>query len=454
MLFSFLQYLSPLWYFNLKPKKDSYPYFIHYHKLPQEARSILDYDDGYAAEESALRDAAWQAWQKGIIETSPGRALSPTGGPLPVSDNYRFVRKYFHPLWSWYVLVLRLLSLHHPLREISSFCAQRSVRRLDLYKNVFPHEPAYAAFQSALVPSAPKVSVIIPTLNRYPWLKDALHDLEQQDYANFDVILVDQSNPWQPEFYNTFRLDIKLIRQEEKALWLARNTAIQDSDARYLLLYDDDSRVAPDWISQHLKCMDYFDADISSGVSISRTGAKVPANYAFFRWGDQLDTGNAMVRRKVFEKIGLFDRQFEGQRMGDGEFGLRAYLAGFKNVSNPYAKRLHLKVGEGGLRQMGSWDGFRPKSWLAPRPVPSVLYLTRTYFGERAAALLLLARTAPSLIPYRFKGNIWLMLLGTPLACLFLPLVCPQIWRSYRISSRMLKEKPKIAELPTNPSGE
>jgi GT2 family glycosyltransferase len=90
----------------------------------------------------------------------------------------------------------------------------------------------------------------------------------------------------------------------------------------------------------------------------------VPQNYSFFRVSDQIDTGNVLIKRDVFQTIGLFDRQFEKQRMGDGEYGLRAYLEGFLNVSNPYAKRLHLKVGTGGLRQMGSWDGFRPKKFF------------------------------------------------------------------------------------------
>ncbi|MDX2133725.1 MAG: glycosyltransferase [Saprospiraceae bacterium] len=444
MQFQYFPYISPTWYFNLKPKAGDIPYFTDYRKLPEAARSLIDYDAGYSSEYSSLWDAAYQAWHKGVIETDADKTLTEVPKKPGVADNYRFIRKYFHPLWSWYVLALRLVTLHNPFREISGFRSQRGVRRIDLFKNVYPHEQAFKSFESALLQQAPKVSVIIPTLNRYPYLKDALHDLEKQDYPNFDVIVVDQSEPYQQEFYEAFDLDIKLIRQEEKALWLARNTAVKTSDAEYLLLYDDDSRTEPDWISQHIKCLDYFDADISSGVSISMVGAKVPANYAFFRWGDQLDTGNAMVRREVFRRVGLFDRQFEGQRMGDGEFGLRAYLAGFKNVSNPLAGRLHLKVGSGGLRQMGSWDAFRPKSLLAPRPVPSVLYLTRKYFGERAARHLLLTSTAPSVIPYRYKGNKLMMLLSIPLSLLLLPFVVVQVWRAYHISSAMVKEGARI----------
>ncbi|RMF47480.1 MAG: glycosyltransferase family 2 protein, partial [Deltaproteobacteria bacterium] len=143
----------------------------------------------------------------------------------------------------------------------------------------------------------------------------------------------------------------------------------------------------------------------------------------------------------------LFDRQFERQRMGDGEFGLRAYLQGFKSISNPYASCIDIKAGTGGLRQMGSWDGFRPKSWLAPRPVPSVLYLCRKYFGDRAARYLLLKGVPPSLISYRYKRNSLLLLLGLPLTLLLLPLVVWQVWRAWSISSDMLQQGAKIPTL-------
>ncbi len=447
MPFPFLQYISPTWYFNLKPCTDAIPYFADYRKLKNDARRLIDYDSGYGSESSRLIDAAYQAWHKGFILQDPTLKLNTEGIKPNISDNYRFIRKYFHPFWSWYVLALRILTLHNPIKEIGAFFKNHRVKRINLYKKVYPHEPSFQQFKSNLLNSAPRVSVIIPTLNRYPYLKDALQDLEQQDYKNFEVIIVDQSEPFQPEFYEQFQLDLKLIRQEEKALWLARNTAIKVSDAEYLLLYDDDSRVASDWISQHLKCLDYFKTEISSGVSISMVGAKIPVNYSFFRWSDQVDTGNVMIHRKVFEKVGLFDRQFEKQRQGDGEFGLRAYLAGFKNISNPYAKRLHLKVGEGGLRQMGSWDGFRPKSWLAPRPVPSVLYLIRKYFGNKAAIHSIITGVPPSLIPYRFKRQpIWL-LLGSVLVIPFFPLVCWQVFQSWRRAEKMLKEGAKIENL-------
>jgi hypothetical protein len=435
-IFTFLKYIQPGWYFSLPPKTNGVPAAVSF---PTDIAP----DPAYRSPQARLADAAYQAWHKGYLNTTNDTASTATDLP----DNYRFVRKYFHPMWSWYVLGMRLFTLRNPLREIPAFFKNRRVKRIALYNQVFPHEEKYQSFESELVAAQPFISVIIPTLNRYPYLKDVLEDLEKQDHQNFEVIVVDQSEPFQANFYDRFKLDLKLVRQEEKALWLARNTAVKMAKADYLLLYDDDSRVETDWITQHLKCLDYFQADISSGVSISVVGAPVPENYRFFRWADQLDTGNVMLRRRVFEMIGLFDRQFEKQRMGDGEYGLRAYLAGFKNISNPHAKRLHLKVGEGGLRQMGSWDAFRPKSWLAPRPVPSVVYLYRKYFGTEIAINAIILGVLPSLLPYRFKKNHYLIPLGGLLAVVALPLVLVQVLRSWRLASEKLRQGAKIESL-------
>jgi GT2 family glycosyltransferase len=274
-----------------------------------------------------------------------------------------------------------------------------------------------------------------------------LNDLERQTYSHFEVIIVDQSEPFQEVFYQIRKLQLRVWYQEEKALWKARNEAILAAKGSLILLYDDDSRIEPDWIMHHLKAIDFFNADISSGVSVSNVGSKVPVHYSYFRWSDQLDTGNVLIKRHVFEKIGLFDQQFEKQRMGDGEFGLRAYLAGFRNISNPFARRIHLKVGEGGLRQMGSWDGWRPKNLFAPRPIPSVLYLYRKYFGTKAAIRSIMTSLIVSLVPYKHKGSGRFLLLIILLFPVLLPFVLIQVLLSWHKSSQKLIQGPIIAKI-------
>jgi glycosyltransferase involved in cell wall biosynthesis len=343
-------------------------------------------------------------------------------------------------------LIIRIFTFNNPIKEINGFLKSNNAKR----KNYSIHKieyPDYELFESNLINQNPLISVIIPTLNRYQYLKDVMLDLEKQTYKNFEVIIVDQTDEYQEDFYKNWKLDIKYWHQTEKALWKARNEAIKSAKGDYILMYDDDSLVANDWIYQHLKTLDYFNADISSGVSISKTGDKVPENYSYFRWSDQLDTGNVLLKKSIFTALGLFDRQFEKQRMGDGEFGLRAYLAGYKNISNHKANRIHLKVPEGGLRQMGSWDGWRPKKLFGPRPVPSVLYLARKYFGNSFTVYFILHSILPSFIPYQFKSNKFLKLFSFLFFPFLLPLIGYQVFKSWTASSEKLKEGEKIEKM-------
>ena len=118
----------------------------------------------------------------------------------------------YKPFWSFYILFIRLITLNPPLKEIKAFIQTKDVSKIDLNDPQFNHIK-YESFNSKLILENPMVSIIIPTLNRYSYLKDALHDLEKQEYLNFEVIIIDQSEPFNDKFYEGFNLDIVLIRQ-------------------------------------------------------------------------------------------------------------------------------------------------------------------------------------------------------------------------------------------------
>lgn len=442
MLFPFLKYLQPTNYFSVL-RNNGRLVFPIVSELEQEVLQQLEVDSSYESQLAQQYDLSWQAVQKGYL--GDAETISDVEH-TSIKDNYVFIRKYFNTAWVNYVLLLRLFSFKNPFKEIKAWFTTRSVKRSTYLKRPLKTH-SWNVFESPLIKDQPLVTVVIPTLNRYRYLKDVLEDLEKQDYKTFEVIVVDQSEPFDADFYSNFNLDLNVIHQEEKALWLARNTAIQQSKGDYLLLFDDDSRVDPNWIAQHLKCLDFFKAEVSSGVSISKVGAKIPENYSFFKVSDQLDTGNVLIKKEVFRALGLFDRQFEKQRMGDGEYGMRIYLNGFLNISNPYAKRLHLKVSTGGLRQMGSWDAFRTQTLFEPRPIPSVLYFYRRYFGNSRAKLSLLRTVPISIMPYKFKKNKLMLLLGGFLSVVLLPVVCLQVRKSWKLSSVKLKEGAKVEPL-------
>lgn len=436
LIFDFIRYTQPAWLFNLQPAIEGDFASCH---IPEEKIDPAFLDITYETLTARLADAGYRLWCKGVLLESNTNEIKNISAEKPgLQDEYIFIRKYWGNAWAYYTLLMRLFTFKNPVNEINYFFKTRHIKKIDVFDSPIMY-PAYENFYSELIAATPKVAVIIPTLNRYTYLKDVLYDLEQQTYKNFEVLVFDQSDDFQPEFYTQFQLDIKVIRQVEKKLWTARNNAIKSTNASYLLFFDDDSRVGSNWISEHFKCIDFFNCDISAGVSLAVAGQKISKSYAYFRWADQFDSGNAMVKRDVFKKIGLFDEQFNGMRMGDGEFAYRAYLAGIKSISNYKASRVHLKVSSGGLREMGSWDGFRPIKWFAPKPVPSVLYLFKKYLPPHLCRNAILLGFLLSNIPYKQKRKSSMLMLSVILTFIKSPLLFIQYARSKKIALTMLK---------------
>lgn len=444
-MFEFLKYIQPLWYYRLAFQSEN---SVLLNELYDQNTLEILIDESFSCKESQDMDRSYRALQLGVIPVE--EVSSNKKGRIETisnrNDNYLFVAKYFGKFKLVYVLFLRILCMKNPILEFLGFVKALKIGKVDITQDHIRYAN-FETFQSILIQSTPLVSVVIPTLNRYEYLKDVLKDLEVQDYQNFEVIICDQTDNIPKGFYNGWNYNIKLIEQEEKALWLARNKCIQIANGEFVLLFDDDSRVESNWISNHLKCLDFFRVKISAGVTHTLVGHGLGKKETYFHLSDVFDTGNSMVHKSVFREVGLFDRQFEKQRMGDGEFGLRSILGGFLVVSNPFAKRIHLKVETGGLRQMGSWDALRPKSLFAPRPVPSVLYLARKYFGNSAARYYLIQNIPFSFIPYEFKKSKVLKLLFLCVLPLFLPLMCVVVIKSWVKATNMLKSGALISTL-------
>ena len=449
MIFTFNRYLQPAWKFNVLPKSNmASSCYYHPHILPLQEDIALPTDERFETESARHADIGLRAWNRGVLTYASGGAIDKIRHmpPPSVKDEYTFTYKYSGKFWATYVLLRRLLAFKNPVDEIRAYANGWKVKQVNRCAEPLQRE-GYHTFDSPLLQQAPLVSVIIPTLNRYTYLRNVLLDLEQQDYANFEVIVVDQSEPYDALFFTQFKLKLQVVHQKEKLLWTARNNAVKMSKADYLLFFDDDSRVAPDWITQHVKTLDYFDADISAGVSLAVIGAKVPENYSYFRWADQFDSGNALVKRSVFHQVGLFDLNFNKQSMGDGEFGLRAYQQGMRSISNPYARRTHLKVSAGGLREIGHWDGFRPKKWFAPKPIPSVVYLYKKYYPKALCREAIFMGVLLSNVSYKNKRNSYMLVVSLLLTVVKAPLLLVQYLKARRIALAMLQKENTIEPL-------
>ena len=98
---------------------------------------------------------------------------------------------------------------------------------------------------------------------------------------------------------------------------------------------------------------------------------------------------------------------------------------------------------------MGSWDGFRPKKWFSPRPIPSVVYQFRKYYGTKMTIYSLLRLVPPSTLPYKYKGNKRLILLAYLSLFLIWPLLLVQVIQSWNKASLKLKQGALIKKFQT-----
>ncbi len=393
----------------------------------EELDAIATLNKGkYKNPDAATMDLAYQALQAGYFPKGDRNGIQNVVIKNR-EDNYRFISRHFGSQKSLYVLFLRILSLKNPILELWAFIQGRDVK-------IKPGAANGESFNE--ITSNERVTVVIPTLNRYGYLKDVLADLEKQTHQNFDVRVCDQSDDFNADFYQGWKLDLHVIQQKEKALWRARNRCVEESTGEYLLFFDDDSRVEPSWIEDHLKVGSGF---ISAGVTDTLVGGGLGSKSAHWHLSDVLDTGNVLIHRSVFSKTGPFDENFEKLRMGDGEFGLRCLLNGFPIISNPLASRVHLKGETGGLRQMGAWDAIHNIGLFKPRPIPSSLYLARKHFDTETALIYGLTQLPKALIPYQNKnkgiGRNWPYLLG---AIVLSPILLYTFFLSWRKSTELL----------------
>ncbi len=401
----------------------------------------------YEAIQSTASEASFVALMNGHIQFNTDKRYLPKDivkykhSPY---DEFRFLRKFFNPFWSVGYLIYRVVTFKSIFKSVVAFINTIFIKRVTVNNLLFLKTNLRLKNPRKFLKNKIKVRIIIPTYNRYDVLYDLLKDLENQTFSEFCVTIIDQSEKFDKSFYNNFSIKIELVRQEIPGLWRARNNAIKDSTEKVIALLDDDSRINKDWLVKHLNCLNYYNSEISAGVSLSKLGAKIPFNYKFYRISDQIDTGNVVLNRRVFKTLGLFDEQFEGMRMGDAEFGLRAYTSGITTISNPEAWRVHLKSGHGGLRQLGSWDAFRPTSFLKPRPIPSVLYYARKNFGNHNTFIYLLINLPLSLSKYSNKTNYIFTFFSFFLFLITFPIILLQTFSSWVLSSKILYEGSKI----------
>lgn len=277
----------------------------------------------------------------------------------------------------------------------------------------------------------PRVAVCIPTCQRNALLQDCLQSLEKLCGAEeYELLIVVADNdagagarPVVEAMKPLLAAPLHYVVEQQRGLASVRNRLLEQAisiDADYLAFIDDDEKAGADWLAEHLRCLEEFNADVSCGpvrplgASHLVPGKKPKPTGSMPR---HVSTNNVVFSSKLvceqglrfdsyYNFIGGEDFDFFERSRGLGNHHVWAERAGIEETIVPERDSLtylFYRHYSGGINSVlrhrrknpyiTGWIHFLPKSVgkIAVAPVFALLAILQPGSGRLAAAAKKLA---------------------------------------------------------------
>ncbi len=224
----------------------------------------------------------------------------------------------------------------------------------------------------------PTIMVGIATLDRYPYVAALLDDLAVQTHLPDEVVIVDQTARHKrqpiPTTNWSHAFPVRVVYQELRGTTKARNQLLRECRSDIILQSDDDSRVGPDYVENHIR---HFADDRVDGVTGPVYEWDADSKEWYVKWYDRLMMGgwdapafasclsfvgtNNSLRVASAFAIGGWDENIltHGE---DEDFSDRLNAASALLVFDPQARLLHLRAPRGGERA-AEWGSGPDGNW-------------------------------------------------------------------------------------------
>ena len=184
-------------------------------------------------------------------------------------------------------------------------------------------------YRNRILTKKPFFSVIVPSYNRHDFLDKLMYALSLQDYKDFEVIVVDQSDTiWVNKYHD---LDLLYIHTDIKGAVKARNTASFYARGEVLAFTDDDCIPEKNWLKEAHRIFTSNDIIGIEGLvksdKLNDLNYRPVTNKGFEGIGFM--TANLFLKTEIFNRINGFDERFDNPHFReDTDLGWRAIKYG------------------------------------------------------------------------------------------------------------------------------
>ena len=166
----------------------------------------------------------------------------------------------------------------------------------------------------------PKVSVVIPAYNAMTYLAETLESVLRQTFTDFEVLIIDDGSSDQIVQWASGLVDprVKLMKQENQGVAVARNTGITHAQGEYIAFLDADDLWESTKLEKQVRCLEDNPAVglVHTWMNLmdergKSTGRVITSTAEGDAWKQIVEVNTVMcstviARRCCFETVGVF----------------------------------------------------------------------------------------------------------------------------------------------------
>ena len=175
------------------------------------------------------------------------------------------------------------------------------------------------------------VSVVIPLYNKENSITSTLQSVCAQTYTDFEVLVVNDGSTDNGATLAAKYPDtrIRVINKENGGVCSARNRGIKEAKGEFVALLDGDDQWDKEYLAEQVKMINDFPkaamwginfAELNQGKLIRKLETALPDAYRGYvenyfemkgRVSDLFCSSSVVIRKEVFDKVGMFDERLK-----------------------------------------------------------------------------------------------------------------------------------------------